>query len=170
MNIKQRLVIVSTLLAFAFSCTGMMVHADPDKPADSPRFERGFRPGGPIFQRRDAISELGLSEEQVEQWREILQRDNQSVDELRMLQQSLQQLSASGDYSDASAEQLSKQIGETTARMVAERSRKANAFYQSLDEEQKIKFSELVEARKGKWEGERGQKQRGQKRIRRLMR
>lgn len=88
-------------------------------------------------------AQLNLSDQQLQLLKATRVARHDSGSDVRELQQQLQQLVHSDQYSDADAEALIQQITETMATDMLTRAAAENAFYMSLDDEQKAQLVEL---------------------------
>lgn len=107
--------------------------------------ERGF--GGPGFLLGKIADEIGLSEEQRSQVKQILEAEKPKAQALmetaRETHEQLTKLGTDGTYNEAQVAELAARQAETTRQMIVEKEKTKAAIFALLTAEQRVKAAEL---------------------------
>lgn len=124
--------------------------------------ERGFgrHPFPPAFMLGRMADELGLSEEQRNQVKQILETSRTTIqplmENLRENHQQLEKLGTDGSFNEAQVAELAAKQAETTKQMIVEKEKTKSAIFAVLTPEQRTKAGEMREQFKGKMRGKFG--------------
>jgi Spy/CpxP family protein refolding chaperone len=131
------------ILAFAVLAIGVGF-AFAQKKGDS----RGERPfGAPPFALEKIADELGLSEEQRAQIKQITENEKTKIQALaetaRAAHEQLKDLGTNGVFNEEQVNQIAAQQAETTRRLIVEKERTKAAIFAVLTPEQRTKAVEM---------------------------
>lgn len=148
------------ILAFAVLAIGVGFAFAQKRDGGSGRGERPFGP--PPFMLEKIADELGLSDEQRAQIKQILETEKAKIQSLtenaRATHNQLKDLGTNGVFNEEQVSQLAAQQAETTRQLIIEKERTKAAIFAVLTPEQRTKAAALKNKLEGKMRGGFGKK------------
>jgi protein CpxP len=148
MNRKGILALIAALIVIALGATALA----------QAKFEESGKRGGHFGQRMAA--ELGLTDQQQTQIKQILQNEKSNVqplrDQLRSEHQQMLTATKGGAFDEAQVRTIANQEAQTQANLIVEREKVKAEIYKVLTPDQRVKADQM-QAQIGQHRGFRGQ-------------